>query len=115
MISMFISWVVSALALWLMSFIPFMDIGFGGGIVAFLIVAVVIGLINAVLVPIVKNILKAKNPLVLLVISLVVDAAALLLAAWLPIGFGIGLVSALIAAAVLSLLNLGASSVNVGR
>jgi len=109
---MLISWIVSALVLWLLHFlpIPFINITFAGGLINFLIVAVVIGLINAFLVPLVKNILKTRSSLILFIVSLVVDAAALLLAAWLPIGFGIGWVSALVAAAILSLLNLGASA-----
>jgi len=113
MISVLISWLLSALVLFLMQFIPFINISFAGGIFSmnFLIVAIVIGLINAFLVPLVKNILKSKSSLILFVVSLVIDAAALLLAAWLPIGFGINPVSALIAAAILSFLNLGASSV----
>ena len=110
-----INWILSALILWVLSF--FLDISFTGGVISlsFLIAAVVIGLINALLVPIVKNVVKTSNSALLFVISLVVDAAALLFAAWLPIGFSISLVAAIIAAVILSLLNLGASNVNLGK
>jgi len=115
MLGVLISWILSALILWILSL--FLDITFTGGLisVSFLIAAIVIGLINALLVPLVKNIIKTQNAVLLFVISLVVDAAALLFAAWLPIGFSISFVAAIIAAAVLSLLNLGASNVNFGK
>ncbi|MCL1863748.1 MAG: phage holin family protein [Defluviitaleaceae bacterium] len=112
MIGVLIGWALSAVVLFLLQFVPFLDIYFGANIVSFIIVAVVIGLINGLLVPLVKNILKIKNPLVLLVATLLVDACALVLAGFLPIAFGIGFVSAIIAAAVLSVLNLGAGMVN---
>jgi uncharacterized membrane protein YvlD (DUF360 family) len=116
-ISVLISWLLSALALWLLSLIPlspFFDINFYDGVLSlsFLIAAVVIGLINGLLVPLVKGVLKVKSPLVLLFVSLVVDAVALILASILVPGFGIGIIAAVIAGAVLSALNLGASMVN---
>jgi len=115
MLGILISWILSALILWVLSF--FLDISFTGGVisVSFLITAIVIGLINALLVPLVKNIFKTENAILLFVISLVVDAAALMLASQLPIGFSITFVAALIAAAVLSLLNLGASNVGAKK
>jgi len=116
MISILISWILSALVLFVLSF--FLDISFSGGIISlsFLIAAVVIGLINALLVPVVKNIFKTQNNAVLFVISLVIDAAALMLAAWLPIGFHISFFpAAIIAAAVLAIVGLGAGSVNFGK
>ena len=116
MLGVLISWILSALVLWVLSLV-LPGISFDGGVISisFLITAVVIGLINALLVPLVKNIVKTQNAILLFVISLVVDAAALMFAAWLPIGFGITFVAALIAAAVLSLLNLGASNVNFDK
>jgi len=108
---MLISWLLSAVVLWLLQFVPFIQISLPGIFsLGFLITAVVIGLINALLVPIVKDKLKAKSHLAILVITLAVDTGALLLASFLPINFSIGIVSAIIAAAILSVLNLGASS-----
>ena len=76
------NWVLSALILWLLSFLPFMHIGFDNWI-TLLIVALVIGLINALIVPIVKGLFKKKraNALLVIIISLIVNAAALWLAA----------------------------------
>ena len=110
MVSILITWLLSALVLWLLSFIPFMGITIAGNLLSFVFVAVVIGLINAFIVPIVKGIFKLNNPGIMLVVSLVIDAAALWLASIILSGFTIGVpVPALIAAAILSVLNLGAS------
>ena len=112
MVKIIANWVISALVLWLLSFLPFMAIGFSG-IVGILIAAVVIGLINALIVPVVKGALKSNNTVVLLVVSLVIDAAALWLAGWLVPGFSIGFFpTAIIAAAVLTALNLGFDRTN---
>jgi len=112
-ISTLISWVISAAILWVLSLLPFgfLEIGFTGGIISFLIVAIVIGLINALIVPIVKGLVKGKNgnaTLLILIISLVIDAAALWFAGWLPIGFYIGFFpTAIIAAVLLTIVNAG--------
>jgi len=105
-----ITWIISAVVLWLLSFLPFMDINFGGTTwLTILIVAVVVGLINAIIVPAVKSIFKKGNPTVIFCISLVVDAAALWLAGVLVPNFSIGFFpTAIIAAAVLALINVGA-------
>ena len=111
MVKTLINWVISALVLWLMHFIPFMQITFDGWL-AILLAAVIIGLINALIVPVVKGLFKKANGIILLVISLIIDAGALWLASLLPIGFGIQFFpTAIIAALVLSLLNLGFSKV----
>jgi len=113
---MLINWVISALILWLLSLLPFMAMSFDG-IVAILIAAIVIGLINALIVPAVKSVFKTADTLLLLVVSLVVDAAALWLAGLLVPGFGIEFFpTAIIAAAVLTVLNLGFDrDINIGR
>lgn len=104
-----INWVISALILWLLSFIPFLDIAFSGW-VAILVVAVVLGLINALIVPVVKNFFKKSTYTLLIIISLVIDAAALWLAGVLVPGFSIGFFpTAIIAAIILTALNAGFS------
>ena len=73
-----IAWIFSAVILWLLSFLPFMNITFGGTPWrTILIVAIVVGLINAIIVPIIKGVFKKGHPAVIFCISLVVDAAAL--------------------------------------
>ena len=108
-----ISWIVSALVLWLLSLINWMGITFGGTgfsfIITIIIVAVVVGLINAIIVPVVKGVFKKGHPAVLFCISLLIDAAALWLAHWL-LGDRFGFTHfsrAIIAAAVLALVNVG--------
>lgn len=102
-----INWIISALVLWLLSFLPFMAIHFDG-LLAILIAALVIGLVNVLIVPAVKNFFKVKESWLLLVISVVVDAAALWLVGQFLPGFGIEFFpTAIIAAVVLTALNLG--------
>jgi len=105
MIKTLINWGISALILWGLSFLPFMYMSFRGwGTVVG--VAIVLGLINALIVPIVKGIFKNVNATLLLVISLVIDAVSLILAGWFVGGFTIEFFpTAIIAAAVLAVLN----------
>ena len=105
-----ITWIFSAVILWILSFLPFMDINFGGRTwLTILIVAVVVGLINAIIVPVVKGVFKQGHHTVIFCISLVVDAAALWLAGVLVGNFSIGFFpTAIIAAAILALINVGA-------
>lgn len=104
-----INWVIGALLLWLMSFIPFMAISFNRW-VTILIVAMALGLINALIVPAAKNLFKKSTSLLLLLVSLVIDAAALWLAGLIVPGFTIEFFpTAIIAAVVLSLVNVGFS------
>ena len=104
-----IAWIFSAVILWLLSFVPFMDIVFGGiQWRTILIVAVVVGLINAIIVPVVKGVFKKGHPTVIFCISVVIDAAALWVAALLVRNFSIEFFpTAIIAAAVLALVNVG--------
>jgi len=108
----FISWVVSAIVLWLLSVLPlgFLNITFGGRVwLTILIVAVVVGLINAIIVPAVKGVFKNGNPAVIFCVSLIIDAAALWLAGVILRNFSIQFFpTAIIAAAVLALVNVGA-------
>ena len=107
----FIAWLFSAVILWLLSLLPFMNISFGGRWtwLTIVIVAVVIGLINAIIVPVVKDIFKQGHPAVIFCISLVIDAAALWLAGVILRNFDIQFFpTAIIAAAVLALVNVGA-------
>ena len=108
-----VAWIVSAIVLWLLSFVPFMNITFGGRTwLTILIVAVVVGLINAIIVPVVKGIFKKGHPAVIFCISLIVDAAALWLAGVIIRNFTIEFFpTAIIAAAVLALVNVGAGFV----
>ena len=105
-ISTFINWVIGALLLWLLSFLPFLNMRFSG-IISILVVAVVLGLINALIVPIVKNGFKSNNAVLLMIISLVIDAAALWLAGVIVSGFTVTFPAAIIVAVILSVLNAG--------
>lgn len=110
MISTLIHWLVSAAILFLLQFVPFMNISFSGGFWSFVFVAIIIGLINALLVPIVKSIVKGKkgsSAALSAIITLVIDAAALIFAGWLLSNFSIGLLTAIIAAFILSIVGAG--------
>jgi len=113
-VSTFINWVIGALLLWLLSFLPFLNMGFSG-LISILVVAVVLGLINALIVPMVKNVFKSNNAFLLLIISLVIDAAALWLAGVIVRGFYITFVTAIIVAAILSVLNAGFGAKTNGK
>ena len=105
--STLINWLVSAIILWAISLLPFIDMSFSG-IWTIIVVALVLGLINAILVPIAKNFFKNASPLVLIIASLVVDAAAIWLAAWFVRGFHVQFwPSGIIVAAILALINGG--------
>ena len=107
MIRILLNWVISAVILWLLSFVPFMNIGFTGW-QAILITAVVLGLINALLVPLLKSLFKKKNTVVLVIVSVLLNAGALWLGAVIVPGFSIEfLPTAIIAAVVLSIVNAG--------
>ena len=105
-----IPWIISAIILWLLSFLPFMHINFGGRTwLTIFIVAVVVGLINAIIVPVVKDVFKKGHPVFIFCVSLVVDAAALWLAGAFIRNFSIEFFpTAIIAATVLALVNVGA-------
>jgi len=107
MIRVLLNWIISAVFLWLMSFVPFMNIGFSGW-ASILIAAVALGLINALLVPIFKNLFKRKNTVLILIVSLLLNAGALWLGGVIVPGFWIEFFpTAIIAAAVLSIVNAG--------
>jgi len=109
----FINWLVSALVLWGLSWLPFMAMSFRGW-VSIVIVAVVLGLINAIIVPIVKGLFKGnrQTSLLIVIISVIVDAGAIWLASVLVGGFTLGnfFPTAIIAAVVLALINGGFST-----
>ena len=104
-----IAWIFSAVILWLLSFLPFMNIEFRGNrVITIIVVAIVVGLINAIIVPVVKNVFNNGHPAVIFCISLVVDAAALSLAGVFVRNFVIVFFpTAIIAAGVLALVNVG--------
>ncbi|MCL2527892.1 MAG: phage holin family protein [Defluviitaleaceae bacterium] len=100
-----LAFILSAVILWLLSFVPFMNITFGGRwtIVTILIVALVLGLINLILVSFAKRLFKKGSPAFLFCIALVIDAAALWLAARIVTNFDIPFFpQAIIAAAILA-------------
>jgi len=111
MVNTLISWIISAAVLWLLQFVPFLEIGFTRGWLSFIFVAIIIGLINAIIVPIVKGLVKGKKSnatLLILILSLVIDAAALWLAGVILSGFYIQFFpTAIIAAIVLTVVNAG--------
>lgn len=107
MIRVLLNWLVSAVLLWLMSFVPFMNISFDGWL-SILIAAVVLGLINALLVRVFKGLFKQKNNVMILIVSLLLNAGALWLGAAIVPGFWIEFFpTAVIAAVVLSVINAG--------
>jgi len=118
MISAILTWIFGGFLLWLMSLIPFMHIVFDrfmghGRWLTILIVALVLGLINAIIAPIMKFLFKTQKALPLFIISLAVNIGALWLAGWLMDSFSIELFpTAVIAAAVLAFLNIGVNSKN---
>lgn len=100
-----INWVLSALILWALAFLPFMHISFRDGVLSFLIAALLIGLVNALIVPIVKGLLRKQGTLLVLIFTIVIDAAALWLVGltrWFEIEF---FPTAIIAAVVLAVVN----------
>ena len=108
-----LNWLVSALVLWGLSFLPFMNMRFEG-LLSIVIVAVVLGLINAIIVRAVKNMFKrnrSRSSLIVGIVSIVIDALAIWLAAVLVRGFSLGsFVTAIIAAVILSFVNIGFSA-----
>ncbi|MCL2386177.1 MAG: phage holin family protein [Defluviitaleaceae bacterium] len=68
---------------WLLSFIniPFLSMSFGGNWVALAIAALILGVVNALLVPLVMQLFKKARGLTLFAITVVVDTIALLLIA----------------------------------
>lgn len=111
MIRTLINWVISALILWALSLLPFLDMSFTGSVWNVIIVAIVFGLINALIVPLAKRIFTGKKDnatLLVIIISLVIDAVALLLLSWLVSGFSISFFpTAIIVAIILTVLNAG--------
>jgi len=116
MVKVLISWLISAVILWLIAFlanqfsIPLMYITLSG-VVGVLLVAVVLGLLNAFIIPVVKSWFKIKSAFVVLVVSLVIDAAFLLLMSWIlsprfyiPLSLD-GFITALIVAAIMAVVN----------
>jgi len=88
--------IVSALLLvviaWLLSFlgIPALYMTLTFGIWAIIVVGLVFGLINALLVPLVMRLFRNARGAILFVVTLIVDAAALLLTARFTSAFVIG-------------------------
>jgi len=112
MVKTFINWLISALILWGMSFLtflPFINISFSGSWgfgtwFTIVVVAVVLGLINALIGPILHRVIKKSKPLILLILSLIINAALIWVTAIIVPGFGVSFITAIIAAAVLSVL-----------
>jgi len=100
-----LAFILSAVILWLLSFVPFMNITFGGTTwVTILIVALALGIINFIVVAILRAIFKRGNSaLITFIIALVIDAAALWLAGVFVRNFSIEFFpTAIIAAAILA-------------
>ena len=113
MVTVLVGWLINAIIIWVLArpFVPFLNVTLDG-VVPVIIVALVVGLISAFIVPAVKGLFKEANALVFLVISLVIDAAALLVAAFFINGFSITFVSAVIVAAILAVFNAGFGAVS---
>jgi putative membrane protein len=102
---MIINWVLSAVCIWLLALVfPGVTVdGFGGALVA----ALVLGLVNAVIKPIIHLLSLPLTILTLGLFSLVINALMLMLAANLTNDFSVdGFGTAFVAAIVLSLLNM---------
>lgn len=85
--------VVTALALWVACLLPGIGTGQGGyaeQAVTLIVVAIVFGIINAVLKPIIKTLGCAVYVLTLGLITFVVNGLLLLLTAWITGQFGLG-------------------------
>ena len=113
-----INWVIGALVIWLLSLLSsfldypsFFNMRLETAVVPILLVALIVGLVSALVVLIVKKVLGlkgSKNTLFIFLISLAIDVFALWVAARFVDGFSIGFpVTAIIVAAVLSVLNVG--------
>lgn len=97
-------WIVSALFLYVLAFL-FSGIAISGPIAA-IIAAIVLGLVNAIIKPILQFISLPITFLTLGLFSLVINAVVLILVSWLVPGFVVvGFWTAFFAAIVLSLLN----------
>ena len=110
MISTLIHWLISTAILWLLQFVPFLNIHVTGRPLSFIFVAIVIGLINMLIVPIVKSIVKGKQGAATATTSilvLVINAGALWVAGRILSGFSIGFLTAIIAALILSIVGAG--------
>jgi len=117
----FVNWLVSALILFGLSFltsIPFIDISFDGSWgqgrwLTIIVVAVVLGLINALIGPILHKAIRKSSPLILLILSLIINAALIWVGQFVPgLGFSIHFITAIIAAALLSALGAGLAATN---
>jgi len=106
----FLAFLVSAIVLWILSldFVPFIEISFGGRWTWFtiLILAIVLGLINLIVVALIKKVFKNSNSAIFIfIVTLLIDAGALMLANWI-MGSWFSIVfwpHAIIAAAILAL------------
>jgi len=87
-----LAFILSAIILWILSlgFIPFIEVGFGGTIwVTILIVALVLGIINFIIVAILRRLFKRGSSAFMFIVALVIDAFALWLTARLVSNFSI--------------------------
>ena len=91
---------------WLIGFlnIGFLNMHFGGGIIPMLITALILGVVNALLIPLVMSLFKKARGVLLFIITVAVDAAALLLVAHFTAVFSIDVVTAIIVAIILGLI-----------
>jgi len=100
-----LAFILSAVVLFVLSFVPFMNITFGGNrIVTGLLVALALAIINWILLLLVRAIFKKGSPAFIFVITLIVDALALWLTARVVSNFDIPFFpQAIIAGAILAL------------
>jgi len=102
-----LAFILSAVVLWILSldFVPFVEVGFTGTVwVTILIVALVLGILNFIIVSLLRRLLKrGDNPVYLFVAALVIDAVALVVASAILSNFTIVFwPHAIIAAAILA-------------
>ncbi|MCL2405718.1 MAG: phage holin family protein [Defluviitaleaceae bacterium] len=77
-----LAFILSAVVLWILSmdFVPFIEIGFGGTVlVTIFLVALVLGIINFIIVALLRRLFKKGSAAIMFVVALIIDAFALVL------------------------------------
>ena len=100
-----LAFIVSAIILWLLSHFNLLGVSLGGNRtwVTILLVALVLGIINWIVVSLVRSMFKKGSPVFLFIIALVVDAVALWLTAVIVSNFNVGsILQTIIVAAILA-------------
>ena len=87
------------------AFLSFLSLYVDGNIVSLIILALIMGVINALVVPFVANVFKSAKGIWLFIITLAIDVAALLLVSMFFDGLGMNWQTAIVMALLLSWIN----------